>query len=105
MSGVRNKATSRTANKKSRAAVIESPTPPAVPGGVTPDLIRRRAYEIYRKRNGGPGNPVSDWAQAERELVGAPRAVPFVVPFRKYGRADNHAPMPDQPFRIGVLYG
>jgi hypothetical protein len=32
------------------------------------DQIRARAYEIYRARNGGPGDPASDWAQAEREL-------------------------------------
>ncbi|MCC6678916.1 MAG: DUF2934 domain-containing protein [Phycisphaerales bacterium] len=33
-----------------------------------PDAIRCRAYEIYLGRNGGPGDHVSDWIQAEREL-------------------------------------
>jgi hypothetical protein len=33
-----------------------------------PDAVRCRAYEIYLGRNGGPGDHVSDWIQAEREL-------------------------------------
>jgi hypothetical protein len=34
----------------------------------TEDEIRLRAYEIYLGRNGGPGDHLSDWNQAEREL-------------------------------------
>jgi hypothetical protein len=30
--------------------------------------IATRAYEIFLARNGEPGDPVSDWLQAEREL-------------------------------------
>jgi len=30
--------------------------------------IRERAYEIFLRRNGGPGDAHADWAQAEREL-------------------------------------
>ena len=30
--------------------------------------IATRAYEIFKARNGEPGDPVSDWLQAEREL-------------------------------------
>jgi hypothetical protein len=30
--------------------------------------VQRRAYEIYLGRNGAPGDAVSDWLQAEREL-------------------------------------
>jgi len=30
--------------------------------------IRQRAYEIYLRRNGAPGNAVVDWLQAESEL-------------------------------------
>jgi hypothetical protein len=30
--------------------------------------IRERAYEIFLRRNGGPGDARSDWVQAEREL-------------------------------------
>jgi len=32
------------------------------------EQIRRRAYEIYLRRGGGPGDPLEDWLQAEREL-------------------------------------
>lgn len=46
---------------------------------VKPDLIRRRAYEIFEARNGGPGDQVSDWAQAEQELSGARQDSPAVV--------------------------
>ena len=30
--------------------------------------IRDRAYYIYLERNGGPGDALSDWYQAEREF-------------------------------------
>lgn len=30
--------------------------------------IRIRAYEIYIERNGQPGDELSDWLQAEREI-------------------------------------
>jgi hypothetical protein len=36
--------------------------------GVTPERIRARAYEIFLARKGAPGDPVTDWLQAEREL-------------------------------------
>lgn len=48
-------------------------------GGVRPELIRRRAYEIFEARNGGPGDQASDWAQAERELCGAESCAPEMV--------------------------
>lgn len=32
------------------------------------DEIRRRSYEVYLARNGGDGDPLSDWLTAEREL-------------------------------------
>lgn len=35
---------------------------------VAPERIRARAYEIFQARNGAPGDAVSDWLQAEREL-------------------------------------
>lgn len=34
----------------------------------TQEEIRKRAYAIYLARRGAPGNAVSDWLQAEREL-------------------------------------
>jgi len=41
---------------------------------ITPDRIRVRAYEIYQARNGGPGDDLSDWCQAETELNGGSTA-------------------------------
>lgn len=35
----------------------------------TVDQIRERAYLIYLNRAGRPGDPESDWLQAERELI------------------------------------
>jgi hypothetical protein len=32
------------------------------------DVIRRRAYEIYREGGEQPGRELDDWLQAEREL-------------------------------------
>lgn len=37
---------------------------------VPEDLVRQRAHEIFLARNGGPGDSVSDWLQAEQELRG-----------------------------------
>ena len=34
----------------------------------TQEQIRARAFEIYLRRKGGPGDAHSDWVQAEREL-------------------------------------
>lgn len=34
----------------------------------TAEQIRDRAYEIYLSRNGGPGDELQDWLDAEREL-------------------------------------
>ena len=31
--------------------------------------IRNRAYEIYLQRGGQPGDELSDWLRAERELT------------------------------------
>jgi hypothetical protein len=46
---------------------------------VKPDLIRRRAYEVFQARNDGLGDQVSDWVQAEQELSGAPHDAPDVI--------------------------
>jgi hypothetical protein len=35
---------------------------------VDEERIRVRAYELFEKRNGGPGDAVSDWCAAEAEL-------------------------------------
>ncbi|MBN1512578.1 MAG: DUF2934 domain-containing protein [Phycisphaerae bacterium] len=34
----------------------------------TMEDIQARAYKIFLSRNGAPGDPESDWLQAEREL-------------------------------------
>jgi len=52
-----------------------APEPRAHPVGpaesrITPDRIRFRAYEIFLARRGARGDAASDWAQAERELLG-----------------------------------
>ena len=44
--------------------IVASNTEPAETG------IRIRAHEVYLSRAGGPGDAVSDWLQAERELRG-----------------------------------
>jgi hypothetical protein len=33
------------------------------------DQIRARAYDIFLRRGGRPGDPVDDWFAAERELI------------------------------------
>ncbi len=49
----------------------QSATNAAKSAGPTQEQIRRRAYEIYLRRNGGPGDASVDWLQAECELRGA----------------------------------
>jgi len=46
---------------KQQSVIGEDPQP-------TEDEIRKRAYEIYCARNGGPGSEVDDWLKAETEL-------------------------------------
>ena len=53
--------------RKPRAAAKSHPTH---------EEIALRAYHIFLERNGTPGNPLEDWARAERELIagnGKPR--------------------------------
>lgn len=42
--------------------------PASEAGGI--DRIRDRAYELYQKRGGAPGDAESDWYQAEAEING-----------------------------------
>jgi hypothetical protein len=35
----------------------------------TEEEVRQRAYELYLQRGAIPGDEVSDWLQAERELL------------------------------------
>ena len=43
-------------------------TQPSTPQVIGEDRVRVRAYELYQKRNGAPGDPESDWYRAEAEL-------------------------------------
>jgi hypothetical protein len=44
------------------------PVPAGFPPMVPPDVVQKRAFEIYCERKGAPGDALSDWLQAEREL-------------------------------------
>ena len=64
------------ATEDDRTATIQQPTSLAGPRTVEPkpstnteDDVRRRAYELYLERGNNPGDEVSDWLQAERELM------------------------------------
>jgi len=51
---------------------VEVPTAPkAATKEVSLQRIQEKAYELYLKRNGGPGSAEEDWKQAERILKGA----------------------------------
>jgi hypothetical protein len=41
---------------------------------VPADSIQARAYELYERRGGQPGNEIEDWCRAEAELLAAGRA-------------------------------
>lgn len=70
-------ATKPKAAPKRDRRVLKTPTRARTPqvrqdlSIVPPDQeqIRFRAYEIYRRRDGLPGDPLTDWLLAERELA------------------------------------
>jgi HSP20 family protein len=37
------------------------------------DNVRKRAYELFERRGGAPGNDIADWLQAENEIFQVPR--------------------------------
>jgi hypothetical protein len=57
-----------TRTKKPTSVARQPVNGPTTTAELKPDAIRCRAYEIYLGRNGRPGDHVSDWIQAEREL-------------------------------------
>lgn len=59
------------ARPRRRATKAAAPTESIAPTITQPtrDDIARRAYEISQQRHGQPGDPLSDWLQAERELT------------------------------------
>ena len=60
---------------RTRAATTRSTEQPGAAARastvVTPERVRARAYEIFLARNGGDGDALADWLQAERELKGS----------------------------------
>ena len=51
---------------------VTETTPAASPQNTgNEDRIRTRAYELYEKRNGAPGDAESDWYRAVAELKDA----------------------------------
>jgi len=79
----RKSASESVANTTARARKA-----PAAKPAPTHDEIALRAYHLYLKRQGAPGNPFEDWKQAERELLAEAAAKPKsrtrkskVVPF------------------------
>lgn len=68
-----------------------------------PHLIRRRAYEIFLARNGGPGDSVSDWIQAEQELNGVSHDAPVVVRSGERRAREARSELTSRPIRDGVL--
>jgi len=71
----------RTAKSKAKTpisptaaeTVVPAVTAPAAQGNgsATPnaELIRLRAYEVFLARDGTPGDELSDWLTAEREIM------------------------------------
>lgn len=52
----------------------------------TEDLIRRRAFELYKERGEAPGHAEEDWEQAKFEVAHLPLHVLHVRPFGVSGR-------------------
>ena len=52
--------------------------------------ISRRAYELYLKRGGEPGNDIEDWVRAEKELTGEVVAGPAKTMAAPAGRNQHN---------------
>ena len=59
----------RTATIEQRTSLAAPQTVEPKPSTITEDDVRRRAYELYLERGNNPGDEVSDWLEAERELL------------------------------------
>ena len=63
---------SRSETKGSGTAIlpktVATPVATSFVGKITYEQISTRAYEIYLKRGFGPGDALSDWLEAERQL-------------------------------------
>ena len=58
------------------SAAPKSRKSPAAKSAPTHDEIALRAYHIYLRRSGAPGNSFDDWKQAEQELLAEATAKP-----------------------------
>jgi len=75
------------APRKPRTAAARKPTY---------DQIQARAYEVFLRRGGTPGDELQDWLQAERELLASPRKTAAKAP--KAVKAAK-APKPSRPVK------
>ncbi|MGE3108956.1 MAG: DUF2934 domain-containing protein [Vicinamibacterales bacterium] len=91
--------TGRRNGRPARQAALQH----SVLAEVKPEVIRKRAYEIFLARKGEAGDHLSDWAQAERELCGDSQDEPVAV--RSGDRHGREAPFEaaSQPIRDGIL--
>jgi len=58
----------RVTKPRTTKSTTSTKTPEVSATTLSDSEIALRAYEIFKARNGEPGDPVSDWLQAEREL-------------------------------------
>ncbi|MBK9121365.1 MAG: DUF2934 domain-containing protein [Phycisphaerales bacterium] len=69
--------TRKTSTKSSKGGTTTGATTSAssitktrqAPVTLTEEQIRARAYEIFQRRNGAPGDAQGDWLQAVQELT------------------------------------
>jgi len=50
-------------------SIVDGPGPVEHAILSVPELIARRAYELYESRGSGPGDELTDWLTAEREIL------------------------------------
>jgi type IV secretory pathway TrbL component len=67
------KVAKRTNTRASTAGTLKTAQAATAPTMPTHEQIRLRAFEVYQRRNGAPGDAFGDWIQAERELTGDSR--------------------------------
>ena len=92
-----------TTNRRSGTSAQPTAPKTAATAAAKPHLIRRRAYEIFLARNGGPGDHLSDWIQAEQELNSVSQIAPIAGRSGEH-RGNNHrAEVTPQPVRDGIL--
>lgn len=61
---------------------------------VSRDEIARRAYEIFSRRAGVPGDPTADWLQAEQELRDELQAAARVTTSTSGAKPERRRPAP-----------